>query len=308
MTSEADVALVKNAIETLRKGGASKATAVAAGISDPVARKLVEWIILRSDHNGADSTRYTAFMTANPSWPSLGAFRRRAEAMLWVENAKPARVMSFFDGSPPQSAMGRLVLARAMSRAGRHRRRQGAGAGYMAQRSDSRRCREAGARALPRPLEPRRSQGSHGEEACRRRQDAAMRAARRLGGADLAIAQLRLALASKGGGNAKKLLGAVPEEARRDPGYLFARAYLSAPRREDRRSRAGDAVGAHRSRTGPRRRGLVGRATDNGAQAAGYRGCPLGLSRRGGSRRADQGKLPGRAPFMAGLDRAAVPR
>ena len=32
--SEADVALVKNAIETLRKGGASKATAVAAGISD----------------------------------------------------------------------------------------------------------------------------------------------------------------------------------------------------------------------------------------------------------------------------------
>ena len=116
--SEADVALVKSAIETLRKGGASKATAVAAGISDPVARKLVEWIILRSDHSGADSARYTAFMTANPSWPSLGAFRRRAEAMLWVENAKPARVMSFFDGSPPQSAMGRLVLARAMSAQG----------------------------------------------------------------------------------------------------------------------------------------------------------------------------------------------
>ena len=57
-------------------------------------------------------------MTANPSWPSLGAFRRRAEAMLWVENAKPARVMSFFEGSPPQSAMGRLVLARAMSAQG----------------------------------------------------------------------------------------------------------------------------------------------------------------------------------------------
>ena len=44
-TSEADVALVKNANDTLRKGGASKATSVAAGISDPVARKLVEWLI-----------------------------------------------------------------------------------------------------------------------------------------------------------------------------------------------------------------------------------------------------------------------
>jgi hypothetical protein len=40
-------------------------------------------------------------------------FRRRAEAMLWVENPKPPQVLSFFDGSPPQSVMGRLVLARA---------------------------------------------------------------------------------------------------------------------------------------------------------------------------------------------------
>ena len=55
---------------------------------------------------------------------------------------------------------------------------------------------------------------------------AGLRAAKRLGGADLAIAQLRLALASKGGGNARKLLGSVPEEARRDPGYLLARTYL----------------------------------------------------------------------------------
>ena len=52
-TPEAEVALVKSAIGALRSGGASKATEVAATISDPAARKLVEWIILRSDHNGA---------------------------------------------------------------------------------------------------------------------------------------------------------------------------------------------------------------------------------------------------------------
>ncbi len=49
--------------------GASKATGVAANISDPAARKLVEWLILRGDHNGADSKRYLAFIAANPSWP-----------------------------------------------------------------------------------------------------------------------------------------------------------------------------------------------------------------------------------------------
>jgi soluble lytic murein transglycosylase len=41
-------------------------------------------------------------------------FRSRAEALLWVENVKPAQVLGFFNGSPPQSAKGRLVLARAL--------------------------------------------------------------------------------------------------------------------------------------------------------------------------------------------------
>ena len=224
-TSEADVALVKNTIETLRKGGASKATAVAAAISDPVARKLVEWIILRSDHNGADSARYTAFMTANPSWPSLGAFRRRAEAMLWVENAKPARVMSFFDGSPPQSAMGRLVLARALTA-------QGDTDSAKALVRDTWRNDPIPAEVEKQVLESYPDLLSRADHKARMEKrlvagdkDSAMRAAKRLGGADLAIAQLRLAITSKGG-NAKKLLDSVPEEARRDPGYLLARTHL----------------------------------------------------------------------------------
>ncbi|HVI64707.1 MAG TPA: hypothetical protein VM910_19290, partial [Bradyrhizobium sp.] len=88
-TSAAEIAHVKSAIEALRHGGASKATEAAAAISDPVARKLVEWTILRSDHSGGDSKRFLAFIAANPNWPSLGMFRKRAEAMLWNENPKP---------------------------------------------------------------------------------------------------------------------------------------------------------------------------------------------------------------------------
>ena len=113
-TPAAEIARVKSALDALRHGGASKATEVAATISDPAARKLVEWIILRSDHSGAESKRFLAFIAENPNWPSLGMFRKRAEAMLWVENAKPAYVLSFFKDSPPQSGMGRLVLARAL--------------------------------------------------------------------------------------------------------------------------------------------------------------------------------------------------
>jgi len=47
-------------------------------------------------------------------WPSIGFYRRRAEAMLWNEHPKPAQVLAFFKESPPQSGMGRLVLARAL--------------------------------------------------------------------------------------------------------------------------------------------------------------------------------------------------
>jgi soluble lytic murein transglycosylase len=224
-TSEADLALVKNAFDTLRKAGASKATAAAAGINDPVARKLVEWIILRSDHSGADSARYTAFMAANPSWPSLGAFRRRAESMLWVENAKPARVLSFFDGTPPQSAMGRLVLARAILA-------QGDSEGAKALVRDAWRNDPIPAEVEKQVLERYPDFLSRADHKARMEKrlfaadkDSALRAAHRLGGADLAIAQARLALGGKGG-NVRKLLDAVPADARQDPGYIFAHAYM----------------------------------------------------------------------------------
>src|SRR5262249_23631370 len=45
-TPEADVALVKSAIAALRSSNSSKATEIQANISDPTARKLVEWLIL----------------------------------------------------------------------------------------------------------------------------------------------------------------------------------------------------------------------------------------------------------------------
>ena len=220
-TPDAEIALVKSAIEALRKGGASKATDVAAAISDPAARKLVEWIILRSDHNGANSKRFLAFIAANPNWPNLAMFRRRAEAMLWVENVKPAQALAFFDGSPPQSGMGRLVLARALTAQGDTE--TASALVRETWRSDSlpadvekqvlERYSEFLTRADHKARMEKRLAALDYEDA--------LRAARRLGAADLAIAQARIALTRKAG-NTKKLLDAVPAEARRDPGYLFA--------------------------------------------------------------------------------------
>jgi soluble lytic murein transglycosylase len=230
-TSESEIALVRSAINGLRSGGAGKATSIQATISDPVARKLVEWIILRSDHNGATSKRYLAFIAANPSWPSLAMFRRRAEAMLWVENVTPAQALALFKGSPPQSGMGRLVLARALLAQGGT---EDAGALVREAWRNDALSTDVEKQVLERYsqfLSPADHKARMEKRLFAADNEAAMRSARRLGGANVAIAQARIALNHKGGKakkptNGKKLLDAVPAEARQDPGYIVAHVHV----------------------------------------------------------------------------------
>ena len=113
-TSQADTEALENVIELVRKHKPADATQAEAAISDPVARKLAEWIILRSDDNGASVERYRAFIAANPSWPSQTFLRRRTEAALWDDHRDDATVWASFENESPLSAKGKFALARAM--------------------------------------------------------------------------------------------------------------------------------------------------------------------------------------------------
>jgi soluble lytic murein transglycosylase len=108
-----DLAAVRDAFSLARKGKTSEATAVQKTIGDPVARKLVEWFILRHPDVDANSSRYAAFIADSPGWPSMGLMRRRAEARLWEERSGGATVRAFV-GDRPTSAKGRFALARAL--------------------------------------------------------------------------------------------------------------------------------------------------------------------------------------------------
>ena len=109
--SKPDLDAVKQAIDLVHRGKTQEATDVERQIQDPVARKLVEWTILRSDDNTADSSRYRSFIAANPGWPSLIMFRKRGEAMLWQERAGLSTIRAF-TGDRPISGKGRFALAR----------------------------------------------------------------------------------------------------------------------------------------------------------------------------------------------------
>lgn len=235
-TSEADAAAVKRAIALARNGKDGAATEIERQLADPLARKLVEWAILRSDDNTADFARYNAFILANPSWPGIEFLRRRAEAMLWQEHADPRTVRAFFAQTKPLTAKGRFALARALLAQGDRTAAQY----YVRQawREDGfSRELENQAREMFRDLlsaaddKARMDDRFYSEDTA-----AAMRVAERLGGTALAIAKARAAVIAKSS-HAKALLDAVPPEARHDAGYLFSR--IQWLRRNDRIAEAG---------------------------------------------------------------------
>lgn len=222
-TSDADIAALRRVKDAVDKGKDSEAEALARGMADPVARKLAEYMILRSYNTKPNFERYANFIERNPDWPHVPMFRRRAENTLWNDNVGDAGVMAFFARQQPTMAKGRYVLARALLARGDHAaaqelvrtawRTQDASAdverkvldifGTMLSRQDHR---------------VRMDDRFHNGDT-----EAGMRAAERLGGADLAIAKAWTAVIKRAK-NAKALLDAVPAAAHRDAAYIFARA------------------------------------------------------------------------------------
>jgi soluble lytic murein transglycosylase len=225
-TAQADKDALENVIELVRKRKPGEATQAQAAISDPVARKLAEWLILRSDGNGASVERYRAFISANPSWPSQTFLRRRIEAALWDDRRDDATVWSWFENQPPISAKGRLALAKTMIARGNR-----ANAEQLvreAWRNDD--MPEGTERVVLDQFGAFLTAGDH-----KARMDAmlygtaqeagGMRAAKRLGSGHVALAKARIA-ANRKASNAKALLDAVPHELHGDPGYMHARIQL----------------------------------------------------------------------------------
>jgi soluble lytic murein transglycosylase len=198
----------------------------------------VEWTILRSDETQSiDVSRYMAFITDNPSWPSIALLRRRAEATLWADRLDPAFVRAFFGKEPPTTTKGKFALARALLLQGDR-----AGAQSLlreAWRHDSF-SSDLENPALdvfkdlitPADHKARMDMRLYAEDI-----EGALRSADRAGGNAPVIAKARIAVIGKAE-NAKALLDAVPPEAHRDAGYVFSRVQFL--RRTNEASEAAD--------------------------------------------------------------------
>ena len=225
-TPRADTDALENVIELIRKHKPDDASEVEATISDPVAKKLAEWLILRSDNNNVTVERYRAFLNANPSWPSQIFLRKRLEAALWDDRREDAVAWSWFENESPLTAKGRFALAKAMlargDRANAERLvREAWHSDPMSEDTENTALDLFGSLLTAGDNKARMDFFLYTIE----NESSAMRAAKRLGGGYVALAKARLASLKKAA-NAKALLDAVPNELRSDTGYLFGKIQL----------------------------------------------------------------------------------
>jgi soluble lytic murein transglycosylase len=218
-----DLVTLKQAIQLVQQHKLTEAAKLTASIDDPIAQKLLQWALLRDPDSPADFDQYNSFIQANPSWPSMPLFRRRAEARLWQERRDAAMVRRFV-GEQPTSSHGRLAIARLLLAEGD---RSGA----------TREVRTVWhAAELSAELETAVANAFHDQLTAADdnvRMDhrigskdfaAAMRAAKRLGPTQVAIVKA----CEEAEANTKKseaLLAAIPKEVQSDLGYALCRLH-----------------------------------------------------------------------------------
>ena len=303
--SAESLAAVKKAVELTRRRRNSEATAVAGTVTDPVAAKLIEWLVLRAENDDFDFQRYAGFATENPSWPNVNQFRRKAEAALFQNGVNDTVIRRYFATTKPLTAKGKLAYARALLS-------QGDRAQAQQLVRETWRTDALGADMERQVLDTFGALLSGGDHKARMDRrlyaddtEAALRAAQRLDASQVAIVRAHAAVSDKSS-KTKALFDAVPGEARSDTAYLFARArYL---RRSDQVDEATKAMLAASSAASAvhdpdewweERRLLARKLLDAGEPRAAFRiARDAAMPEKEGMR--------GRASVHVGLDRVSV--
>jgi len=213
----ADAPLIKEAISALDKGRLADAVAIRARLRDKSARTLLDWLMIRAASRQVGFSMIDGFLKENPDWPARKLIRRRAEEALYLESRPPDEIRTFFRGEMPESAMGKLALARISGKNDAQRlvkavwREDG-----LTPDVETRVLSEFGNLMTREDHAARADYFFYNNEI-----GAAQRNAARASDAYKAIAKARTAVIRKTK-DADALLAAVPGAARKHPGYQFA--------------------------------------------------------------------------------------
>ncbi|MEJ8573662.1 lytic transglycosylase domain-containing protein [Microbaculum marinum] len=224
-------AVTNQAINFISAKRYDDALALQKTLSDPAARKLIEFYYVRDYSLSAPYSRMQAFLKENPDWPNQDLIRRRFEVALLAQRASAETVIEAFADEPPITSPGVIVYASALKATGAEER-----SGELIRalwRTQSLTTGEESlvlsrfADALEREDHKKRMDMLlyNGESS------AALRVAAKLGGNEKKLAEARIAV-SRRSSSAGSALDNLPQEVRSDPGYLLSRIQWN--RRADR--------------------------------------------------------------------------
>ncbi|WP_188581373.1 lytic transglycosylase domain-containing protein [Azorhizobium oxalatiphilum] len=235
--STGELSELRSAVTAAKNGRGTEALAQARQMSDPVARTLVTWLVIRHAPNDYGFDNIAAFLRDKPGWPTPGTLRRRAERVLLQENRDPATVRAFFADQNPVSGEGKIALAKAFAASGDRNTttalvRDAWRNDELTESFENQVLGDFGVLLTRADHKARADRFSYKPDQAR-----ALRAAARAGSDVVALTQARLAIAKRAP-EGSRLLAQVPFTLSSDPAYLFAKSQLARRAEKDQEAAA----------------------------------------------------------------------
>ena len=109
--SSQDADALREAVAAIRAKDIAGFANAKGSMSDPVARKLADWMRLRSGLG--EPAEFQNFLRDNPSWPDRPTLIQRFEEALFTHGGSAKTIKSFFQNSKPETGAGYAALASA---------------------------------------------------------------------------------------------------------------------------------------------------------------------------------------------------
>jgi soluble lytic murein transglycosylase len=109
--SSEDVQALRDAAAAVRTDNMSAFADAKGKISDPVGRKLADWIRLRA--GDGDPMEYPTFLRDNVVWPDRPTMTQRFEEALFTHGGSAKTIEGYFQNSMPETGAGYAALASA---------------------------------------------------------------------------------------------------------------------------------------------------------------------------------------------------
>ena len=209
------------ALKLVDSGQIGKATAIAQLMPDQTNRHIIQWLVAQSGSPDVSVSMITRTAQELPDWPGQALMRRRAEQALQRMNADPEEIVAAFANTKPGSDEGLVLLTGALVSTGRTK--DAAALLRPRWRKDSfSASTEAtilakfGNLLTPADHKARMDMFLYNDDAAE-----GLTVARMLGSDMQALAAARAAVINKSA-NAGALLGKVPGNLRKDPGYIYS--------------------------------------------------------------------------------------